>query len=292
MCLGESVDRDVEAAQPLQVTTEEGEEEIRILRMEEDDVLDVVGGDKNRPRRLMTHLSFMREDSPLLGQKKKFTKKKIHSCLSIAWSNYERSIERNPLLTKSVTAGILTFLGEAISQLVSCSTTTITAAAAAATTTTTISAITTHCRFDLHQSLDFFVLGCFFQAPVTHWFYLFLDDRLPPTAHPWTLTTITKLLIDQLLFAPAFLLGFIVLLDLLDGRTAWETMHHLMGDYWPTLLTNWKLWVPATLINHAFVAPPYRVLYNNLVFFVWSIILGVLLFHAGSNNNDEHHYAG
>jgi hypothetical protein len=38
-----------------------------------------------------------------------------------------------------------------------------------------------------------------------------------------------------------------------------------------------KLWIPASLVNLAFVKPTLRVLYVNVVFFLWTIILSMIL---------------
>ena len=38
-----------------------------------------------------------------------------------------------------------------------------------------------------------------------------------------------------------------------------------------------KLWIPATIINIAFVKPALRVLYDNLIFFVWTVYLSIRL---------------
>ena len=38
-----------------------------------------------------------------------------------------------------------------------------------------------------------------------------------------------------------------------------------------------ELWIPATVVNIAFVKPDLRVLYDNLVFFFWTIFLSMLL---------------
>ena len=38
-----------------------------------------------------------------------------------------------------------------------------------------------------------------------------------------------------------------------------------------------KLWLPASFVNLAFVKPSLRVLFENVVFFVWTIILSVIL---------------
>ena len=49
------------------------------------------------------------------------------------------------------------------------------------------------------------------------------------------------------------------------------------NNYWTSLVANWELWVPASLVNMAFVRPELRVLYVNVVFFFWTIILSIIL---------------
>ncbi|CAJ1939846.1 unnamed protein product [Cylindrotheca closterium] len=216
---------------------------------------------------LVTHLSLTREDSPLLldpskpwkPSKPSRSSRKGHGppCAAILcrlWKSYQKSIDDYPLITKSLTSAVLTASGEVISQL-----------------------IVSFQTFDAKQMWEFFFLGLVLQAPVTHYYYVLLDRELPPTSNPWTWTTFVKLLIDQLLFAPSFLFAVFLFLDTLEGLGLKAMMLHLQKDFGMTLVTNWKLWVPATLINLALVHPPYRVLYNNIIFFVWSIILAMLL---------------
>jgi hypothetical protein len=38
-----------------------------------------------------------------------------------------------------------------------------------------------------------------------------------------------------------------------------------------------KLWIPATIINIAFVKPALRVLYDNVIFLFWTIYLSMIL---------------
>jgi Mpv17 / PMP22 family len=44
-----------------------------------------------------------------------------------------------------------------------------------------------------------------------------------------------------------------------------------------------KLWIPASLVNLAFVKPTLRVLYVNVVFFAWTIILSMILNNDGAS---------
>jgi len=66
-------------------------------------------------------------------------------------------------------------------------------------------------------------------------------------------------------------------LGLLEGKTVDSIKQQLDDDYTDTMVANWKLWVPATVINLAFVPPILRVLYLNCVFFFWSIFLSLKL---------------
>jgi Mpv17 / PMP22 family len=51
-----------------------------------------------------------------------------------------------------------------------------------------------------------------------------------------------------------------------------RSLQHLALD-----IVTGKLWVPASLVNLAFVKPTLRVLYVNVVFFAWTIILSMIL---------------
>ena len=66
-------------------------------------------------------------------------------------------------------------------------------------------------------------------------------------------------------------------LGVLEGKDASSIKQQLDNDYKETIVANWKLWVPATVINIAFVPPILRVLYLNGVFFFWSIYLSLVL---------------
>jgi hypothetical protein len=87
--------------------------------------------------------------------------------------------------------------------------------------------------------------------------------------------------IDQFVQAPIFTVLIFAFLGFLEGKNAEAIKKQLDDDYVDTMLANWKLWVPATIVNIAFVPPIYRVLYLNCVFFFWSIFLSLKL------NKDE-----
>lgn len=56
-------------------------------------------------------------------------------------------------------------------------------------------------------------LSFFFTGPLSHYFYLFLERWVPPEV---PLAGVLKLLLDRVLFAPAFLLLFFVIMNFLE----------------------------------------------------------------------------
>jgi peroxisomal membrane protein 2 len=212
----------------------------------------------------MRHFSFSElsnESSPLLNPLKampKGTPPKFW--MHRLWRWYNQRLNRRPVVTKSLTAGIIVSLGDIVGQIMEI-----------------VSPSANQKSFDVVRLARFCTMGLFLQAPVTHYYYHALDHKFPPTPHPWTWTTFVKLVIDQTMYAPAFLLAVIVYLGLLEGDS-WHTISlQLQDEYVSTMVANWKLWIPATLINMAYVPPQFRVLYCNFVFFGWSIFLSIIL---------------
>mmetsp|Transcript_13870 Transcript_13870/g.28643 ORF Transcript_13870/g.28643 Transcript_13870/m.28643 type:complete len:145 (-) Transcript_13870:134-568(-) len=112
--------------------------------------------------------------------------------------------------------------------------------------------------------------------PWNHFYYTLLDGAIPPTVEPFTSTNLEKVVIDQFVQAPIFTVLIFVFLGLLEGKQMESIQKQLENDYQDTIVANWKLWVPATVVNIGFVPPILRVLFLNCVFFFWSIYLSLL----------------
>lgn len=183
--------------------------------------------------------------------------------LSSAWSSYNDALDSSPLTTKSITAGIILGAADATGQFVERS--------------TKVSADGEEAPFDIARAARFGFFGLVLQAPWNHFYYLLLDGALPPTVDPFTATTGIKVMIDQFVQAPIFTVIIFAFLGFLEGKTSEQIKKQLDDDYTDTMLANWKLWVPATMVNIAFCPPVLRVLFLNCVFFFWSIFLSIKL---------------
>lgn len=192
-----------------------------------------------------------------------------------AWSSYLTALEADPLLVKSVTAGVILgaadLSGQAIQQAI-----TVDADNSSEVVESSSNGV------DFARFARFAFFGLVLQAPWNHFYYQLLDGALPPTDDPFTATTGIKVVIDQFVQAPIFTVLIFGFLGVLEGKTADEIKKQLDDDYADTMLANWKLWVPATAVNIAFCPPILRVLFLNVVFFFWSIFLSLKL-----NKTDE-----
>jgi len=182
-----------------------------------------------------------------------------------AWESYNTALEANPLIVKSVTASVILGAADIAGQVVQNSQ----------------REEDDRTDLDIARTVRFAFFGLVLQAPWNHFYYQVLDGTIPPTADPWTPTTAIKTVIDQFVQAPIFTVLIFGFLGFLEGKNLEAIKEQLDDDYAETMVANWKLWVPATVINLAFVPPLLRVLYLNCVFFFWSIYLSLKL------NKDE-----
>ena len=77
---------------------------------------------------------------------------------------------------------------------------------------------------------------------------------------------------DQFLFAPSFLPVFFTMLLTLEGRFD-KVSSKLHQEWWPTIKTNWIVWIPAQLINFGFVPGNLQVLFANVIGLFWNAYL-------------------
>ncbi|XP_040010140.1 peroxisomal membrane protein 2 isoform X1 [Xiphias gladius] len=145
-------------------------------------------------------------------------------------------LKKYPILTKSVTSGILSALGNLLSQILE--------ARKKATNGALVSEI------DSAGATRYAIYGLFITGPVSHYFYQLMEVWMP-TTDPYCI--VKRLLLDRLLFAPGFLLLFYFVMNILEAK-GWEDFEKKMRrSYWTALKMNWKVWTPFQFINVNFV---------------------------------------
>uniref|UniRef100_G1PUU1 Peroxisomal membrane protein 2 n=1 Tax=Myotis lucifugus TaxID=59463 RepID=G1PUU1_MYOLU len=128
-------------------------------------------------------------------------------------------------------------------------------------------------KLDVGGPLRYAIYGFFFTGPLSHFFYLFMEHWIPPEV-PWA--GLKRLLLDRLLFAPAFLLLFFLVMSFLEGGDAAAGAAKVRSAFWPALQMNWRVWTPVQFINVNYVPIQFRVLFANLVALFWYAYLASL----------------
>lgn len=161
-------------------------------------------------------------------------------------------LKKYPILTKSVTSGILSALGNLLSQTVE--------ARKRAKHGSAVKEI------DLTGPTRYAIYGLIVTGPVSHYFYQ-LMEVLMPASEPYCV--VKRLLLDRLIFAPAFLLLFFFVMNILEGKRLSDFESKVRNSYWTALKMNWKVWTPFQFINVNYVPVQFRVLFANVVALFW-----------------------
>ncbi|XP_076585890.1 peroxisomal membrane protein 2 [Chaetodon auriga] len=161
-------------------------------------------------------------------------------------------LKKYPILTKSVTSGILSALGNLLSQTLE--------ARKKARNGAPVDAI--HAA----GAARYAIYGLFITGPVSHYFYQLMEVWIPST-DPYCI--VKRLILDRLFFAPGFLLLFFFVMNVLEAKCWADFEKKMRASYWTALKMNWKVWTPFQFININFVPVQFRVLFANMVALFW-----------------------
>ncbi|KAL4557356.1 hypothetical protein LXL04_035532 [Taraxacum kok-saghyz] len=163
----------------------------------------------------------------------------------VSW--YLALLEAYPVWTKAVTSALLTFVGDLICQVV----------------------IDQVPSLDLKRVSLFTFLGLVLVGPTLHFWYLYLSKLVTMTGASGA---IVRLIIDQFIFAPAFIGVFLSTLVTLEGRPS-QVVPKLQQEWLSSVIANWQLWIPFQFLNFRFVPQQFQVLAANFIALVWNVIL-------------------
>ncbi|XP_061762522.1 peroxisomal membrane protein 2 [Nerophis ophidion] len=161
-------------------------------------------------------------------------------------------LKKYPILTKSITSGILSALGNLLSQIVE------------ARKKSKDDGVVQ--KIDTAGAARYAIYGLFITGPVSHYFYQLMEVWMPST-DPYCV--LKRLLLDRLVFAPGFLLLFFFVMNILEVKGLDDFMKKFRRSYWTALKMNWRVWTPFQFININFVPLQFRVLFANMVALFW-----------------------
>lgn len=160
---------------------------------------------------------------------------------------YLRLLERYPWRTQALSTGILMGAGDVIAQF----------AIEGATVQTYVP----------QRTSRFLMFGTFFAGPVLRGWYLTLDRFIK---FPAVKGALAKVAADQLLFAPTFCAVMLGTIGYWRTGTVEAATNMLSESYVDVIVSNYKLWPAAQIINFYFIPLQHRVLYVNSLALVWN----------------------
>jgi protein Mpv17 len=171
--------------------------------------------------------------------------------LAGAWAGYNRALEARPILIKALTSLVGFAIGDLLAQ-----------------------------KFlggggdvDLRRLLRMASFGLLFHGPSGHYFYGFLDRLI---AGKGVAQVVSKVAIDQVLWAPIFTAVFFVYLGATEGKSRQQIVDKVKKDTWTGVTTSWKFWPIAHTINFALVPTQHRLLYINTLQVGYNVILSII----------------
>ncbi|EKX48672.1 hypothetical protein GUITHDRAFT_151652 [Guillardia theta CCMP2712] len=123
---------------------------------------------------------------------------------------------------------------------------------------------------DWKRLSNFTLLGGVLVAPTLHYWYGFLGRAVPGTNFA---AAFKRVFLDQAFFAPSFIAVFISSVNALDGKSQEEVVKSVQTHWGPSVINNWKLWIPAQFVNLWVVPPHLQVLFSNGVAVIWNMYL-------------------
>jgi protein Mpv17 len=124
---------------------------------------------------------------------------------------------------------------------------------------------------DFLRSARLGAIGFLFTGPILRFWYLQLDKLVPGAQN--IVGTAKRITLDQTIFAPVFLGGFLTVLGITDGKSSQQIWDKLYQDYPQVLRSNYMLWPAAQIITFTVVPLQHRVGFVSLVALFWNTYL-------------------
>ncbi|CAM9229327.1 unnamed protein product [Choristocarpus tenellus] len=171
--------------------------------------------------------------------------------LIIFWAAYLGLLETQPIITKSLTSMIGFSLGDLLAQ----------------------KGLEKKEEIDLTRLLRLASFGALIHGSTGHFFYNFLDSKIPGTA---ALTVAKKVFIDQVIWNPIFGCLFFGYMGAVDGAGPAAIGSKIKNNLWTSVRGSWTVWPVAHAINFRFIPTSQRLLYINTIQIFYNCFLSII----------------
>ncbi|KAF7820363.1 PXMP2/4 family protein 4 [Senna tora] len=166
----------------------------------------------------------------------------------VGW--YLRKLERQPVITKSITSSLIFVASDLTAQ--------------------TITSSSPSASYDLIRTLRMAIYGLLILGPSQHLWFNFLSKVLPKTDVP---TTLKKIFMGQAIFGPVINTVFFSYNSAAQGESVDEIVAGLKQNLLPTLLGGAMFWPVCDFVTFKFIPVNLQPLMNSSCAYVWTIYL-------------------
>lgn len=176
---------------------------------------------------------------------------------------YMRWLHQYPCRTKSISAGVVTAIGDLIAQIIESST-------------------SASLVFDWKRMWSFTIAATLYVGPFVHYIYellWFFGRQLEKRGIKRTLRTIFQVLFDQTVgvwtFFPSYFYVHAIIDAVVRSRAPDFSLIHekVKKELFGIIVSNYKLWPLVNYINFTYVPESLRVLVSNIVSILWNAYL-------------------
>lgn len=177
--------------------------------------------------------------------------------LAVFLASYDAATEKNPTLVKGLTSLSGFLVGDLLAQKF----------------------IDKAKSIDIGRMLRLASFGFLIHGPTGHFFYGFLNGKMPSTT---PVNVATKVAIDQILWTPIFDVVFLTYMTLAEGKTLDDVKTKIQNDLSTAVRGSWAIWPVAHAINFGFIPSSQRTRYFNSVQIVYNMFLSFIANKSGS----------
>lgn len=200
---------------------------------------------------------------------------KLAGLFSLIGKSYSHHLESRPILTKSVTAGVIFGLSDYLAQCIE--------GKGVGSDAGNVNGSTVASRFDWTRVLATTLVGLLYFGPAAHYWYEWIFRLFPSTS---LLSTMYKAFWGQVLFGPSFTCIFFATSLLQAGDFSLQAWYRKIRTDLPgAWMAGVGYWPIVDLVSYSIVPVKLIPLFVNMASLVWTIYLSLV---ANKGGKGEH----
>jgi len=177
------------------------------------------------------------------------------SKINSLWDDYLEQLEKNPVVTKALTAAFTSVVSDILAQYL-------------------LGAPLTNLNWTSIRNQ--FLIGLFIRGPCVHYWFLALEEifarlgyssKKAANSFP---VVLAKVFLDQATFSPLFNLLYFYVIGMLEGRSLPYIHDKISREFLMVMMMNYKVWPLVNILNFKYVPANLRVLFGNIIGIFWT----------------------